>query len=120
MKSTNRDVRREAFEAFYTTYRQFDNTFASLLNASFEKDAFYARVRNYDSALQMTLDADNIPVSVYDTLITTIREHLPLMHRYTRLRKRALGVDELHMYDVYAPLSRIRESSSHTTKPRNC
>lgn len=113
MKSTNRDVRREAFEAFYTTYRQFDNTFASLLNASFEKDAFYARVRNYDSALQMTLDADNIPVSVYDTLITTIREHLPLMHRYTRLRKRALGVDELHMYDVYAPLvpdSRIKLS----------
>lgn len=104
MKSANRDVRREAFEAFYTTYQQFDNTLASLLNASFEKDAFYARVRNYDSALHMTLDSDNIPVAVYDTLIETIRAHLPLMHRYTRLRKQALGVDELHMYDVYAPL----------------
>src|SRR5690625_1532335 len=113
MKSTNRDVRRTVFEAFYTTYQQFDNTVASLLNASLEKDAFYARVRNYPSAIAMKLDGDNIPTAVYDTLITTIREHLPLMHRYTRLRKQALGVDELHMYDLYAPLvpdSRIKLS----------
>lgn len=104
IKSKNREVRKAAFKALYSTYKKQQNTIAALLNASVKKDVFYARVRKYNSALEYSLDNYNIPVSVYDNLTETVRKNLHLMHRYVSLRKKALGVDELHMYDVYTPL----------------
>lgn len=104
MKRKDRRVRKDAYEAYYNTYRKVDNTMAALLSAALEKDAFFASVRRYESSLHMALDPDRIPIAVYDNLLATVRSHLPLLHRYIRLRKRALGLDELHMYDLYAPL----------------
>ncbi|WP_445614302.1 oligoendopeptidase F [Geobacillus sp. YF-1] len=104
LESADRRVRRDAFYAVYQTYDQFQHTFANTLAGAVKKDNFFARVRRYESARQAALDANNIPERVYDNLIATIHEHLPLLHRYVRLRKRALGLDELHMYDLYTPL----------------
>lgn len=104
MESKNRDVRQGAFTAMYDTYGKLKNTLASTLNANITKNIFYAKARKYDSALGMSLYGDNIPTEVYTNLIGTIHEHLPLMHRYMELRKKLLGVDELHMYDLFAPL----------------
>ncbi|EST55995.1 oligopeptidase PepB [Brevibacillus panacihumi W25] len=104
MESKDRRVRKEAFEALYSTYGKFRNTIAASLTSSVKADVFYARTRKYPSALYSALFADNVDISVYDNLIATIREHLPLMHRYISLRKKALGVDELHMYDLYVPI----------------
>lgn len=104
LESKNRDVRREAFKAMYDTYGKLKNTMASTLNANVNKNVFYAKARKYDSVLGMSLYGDNIPKEVYTNLIDTIHKHLPLMHRYMELRKRLLGLDELHMYDLFAPL----------------
>jgi oligoendopeptidase F len=104
MESPNRVVRKAAFQAMYDTYRKNKNTIAATLNASVKKDVFYGRVRKYESALKASLDDDNIPVSVYDNLIRTVRDNLPTFYRYMDLRKKMLGVDELHMYDIYVPL----------------
>lgn len=104
MESQDRSVRKAAFEAMYGTYDKYKNTFASTLNGAVKKDNFYAKVRNYESARQKALDANNIPETVYDQLVEAINERLPLLHEYTSLRKELLGVDELHMYDLYTPL----------------
>lgn len=104
LENRNRDVRREAFKAMYDTYAKQKNTLAATLSANVTKNLFYAKARNYPSALEMALSGDNIPVSVYTNLIDTIHESLPLLHRYMALRKKLLGVDELHMYDLFAPL----------------
>lgn len=104
MESKDRRVRKEAFEALYETYGKFRNTIAASLTSAIKGDVFYARARKYPSALYAALFADNVDLSVYDNLIATIREHLPLMHRYIALRKKLLGVDELHMYDLYVPI----------------
>ena len=104
MQSEDRRVRKEAFEGLYHTYDKYKNTLAAIYNASVKKDAFYAKVRKYNSTLESKLDNNNIPVSVYDNLIEAVHESLPVFHRYVALRKKRLGLDELHMYDVYAPL----------------
>ncbi|MEK3881698.1 oligoendopeptidase F [Paenibacillus sp. PL2-23] len=104
LESKNRTVRQEAFKAMYDTYGKLKNTLAATLNANVSKNVFYAKARKYDSVLGMSLYGDNIPKEVYTNLIDTIHKHLPLMHRYMELRKRLLGVDELHMYDLFAPL----------------
>lgn len=104
MESKDRRVRKEAFEALYETYGKFRNTIAASLTSAIKGDVFYARTRKYPSALYAALFADNVDLSVYDNLIATVREHLPLMHRYIALRKKLLGVDELHMYDLYVPI----------------
>lgn len=104
LESKNQDVRREAFHAMYDTYGKLKNTLASTLNANVTKNIFYAKARKYSSALDMSLYGDNIPEEVYTNLIDTIHKHLPLMHRYMDLRKKLLGLDELHMYDLFAPL----------------
>ncbi|MBB6216276.1 oligoendopeptidase F [Anaerosolibacter carboniphilus] len=104
LESGDRRVRKDAFQALYSSYGKQKNTIASTLNYSIKKDVFYARVRKYPSALQASLDSDNIPVSVYDNLIKTVHEHLPSMYRYVDLRKKALGVEALHMYDLYTPI----------------
>lgn len=104
MESKDRRVRKDAFKALYATYGKHRNTIAATLTSVVKRDVFYARVRKYPSALEASLFADNIDVSVYDNLIAAVREHLPLMHRYVSLRKRLLGLDELHMYDLYVPV----------------
>ncbi|MBQ9765494.1 MAG: oligoendopeptidase F [Lachnospiraceae bacterium] len=104
MESANRQVRKAAFEGMYHTYDKYKNTLAAIYNTSVKKDCFYAKVRNYNSALEAALGNSNIPVEVYDNLIAAIHESLPIFHRYVALRKKCLKLDELHMYDVYAPL----------------
>ncbi|WP_042162867.1 oligoendopeptidase F [Paenibacillus gorillae] len=104
LESKNREVRQNAFTTMYDTYGKLKNTLATTLNANITKNIFYARARKYPSALDMSLYGDNIPQTVYTNLIDTIHKHLPLMHRYMNLRKKLLGVDELHMYDLFAPL----------------
>jgi oligoendopeptidase F len=104
LESADPRVRRDAFKAVYETYGKFRNTFSSTLSGNVKKDNFYARVRKYSSAREAALSDNNIPESVYDNLVSTINEHLPLLHRYVKLRKRVLGLNELHMYDLYTPL----------------
>ncbi|SFR14474.1 oligoendopeptidase F [Desulfoscipio geothermicus] len=104
MESRDRRVRRDAFQSMYSTYRKFNNTLAATLGANVKKDTFYARVRKHPSALQAALFADNIPPEVYDNLIQTVRRNLQAMYRYVSLRKKLLGLDELHMYDLYTPV----------------
>ncbi len=104
LESKDRGVRQNAFTALYATYGNSKNTIAATLNASVKKDVFFARARKYNSALEAALDSDNVPTGVYDNLIAEVRKNLPAMHRYVALRKRALGLDELHMYDLYTPI----------------
>ncbi|WP_017726939.1 oligoendopeptidase F [Halalkalibacterium ligniniphilum] len=104
LESSDRRVRKEAFHAVYSTYGSFKNTFASTLNNQVKRDLFYANVRKYDSARQAALKPNHITEEVYDQLIATVNDHLHLLHRYVKLRKRILGVEELHMYDLYTPL----------------
>lgn len=104
LESEDRRVREEAFKAVYQTYGQFKNTFASTLSGTVKKDNFNARVRHYDSARHAALSNNNIPEEVYDNLVKTVNENLHLLHRYVELRKKVLGLDELHTYDLYTPL----------------
>lgn len=104
LESKDRRVRKDAFEAMYSSFKKQRNTLAATLNASVKKDIFYGKVRNYSSAIETAVDKDNVPVDVYNNLIDTVHEHLPLFHRYISLRKKVMGVEELHMYDVYVPL----------------
>lgn len=104
LESDNRDVRKSAFHALYSTYEKFINTFASTLSGAVKKNNFYANVRKYNDAREAALHSNHIPVSVYDTLVETINKRLDLLHRYVNVRKKLLNVDELHMYDLYTPL----------------
>ncbi|MCM3707111.1 MULTISPECIES: oligoendopeptidase F [Cytobacillus] len=104
LESDEQRVRHDAFKAVYETYGKFRNTFASTLSGNVKKDNFNAKIRNYDSARHAALSADNIPESVYENLVNTINDNLHLLHRYVKLRKKVLGVEELHMYDLYTPL----------------
>jgi oligoendopeptidase F len=104
LESSDRRVRKDAFKALYSSYEKQKNTISSTLNYSVKKDAFYARVRKYPSALHASLDGDNIPVDVYDNLIEAVEGHLDAMYKYVSLRKKALGVEKLHMYDLYTPI----------------
>jgi len=104
LENPQRRIRRVAYEALYQTYQKQKNTWAATLNASVKADVFYARTRRYPSAVESSLDDDKVPLRVYDSLIATVHDYLPEMHRYISLRKRILGLDELQMYDIYVPL----------------
>ncbi|MFS0558714.1 oligoendopeptidase F [Brevibacillus sp. 179-C9.3 HS] len=104
LESKNQNVRREAFKAYYSALINFQDSFASTLAAKVKGDNFYAAVRNYDSALEASLTPNNVPTKVYDELIDTVNDNLPLLHRYISLKKKMLGVKELHMYDIYVPI----------------
>ncbi|MEC2077106.1 oligoendopeptidase F [Metabacillus fastidiosus] len=104
LESEDRRVREDAFKAVYKTYGDFKNTFASTLSGAVKKDNFRARIRNYESARHSALSSNNIPEEVYDNLVSTINEHLDLLQRYVKLRKKVLNLDEVHMYDLYTPL----------------
>lgn len=105
MESYDRNVRKTAFETLYKQYGSYRNTLAATYQANVKAAQFYAKVRNYPSSLAMELAKNNIPLEVYDHLIEAVHEYLPAMYRYVSLRKKILGVEELHMYDVYARLS---------------
>ena len=100
----DREVRRQAFLNLMTTYRDFGNTIASTYGASVKKDQFLADSHHYQSARQAAMAPLEIPEEVYDNLITVIHESLPILQDYLSLRKKALGLDELHMYDLYVPI----------------
>jgi oligoendopeptidase F len=106
LNSGDREARRTAWEAYQDSYLALKNTFASNYLASVKRDVFYARARRYPSALEAALFRDNIPVEVYHNLIDTYRRHLPTWHKYWAIRRKALGVDTLHPYDIWAPLTR--------------
>ena len=103
-ESPDRTLRKSAYENLYDGFTAFKNTAAAILNGQNKQLKFYADARKYNSALEASLDATNVPVSVYDNLIEAVHAKLPSMHRYVRLRKKLLGVDELHFYDIYTPL----------------
>jgi oligoendopeptidase F len=104
LENQDRRVRQDAFNALYDTYAKFRNTLGATLNAAVKSDIYYARARKFESALQASLDDDNIPVAVYDRLIETAHRFLPSLNRYLKLRKRLLSLTDLQMYDLYAPL----------------
>ena len=104
LTSTDRRVRKEAYEAMFNTFGQFKNTIASTLGTRIKGNMFYAKAKNYESSLQQALYPDNIPTGVYKNVVNTINSNLEPLHRYISIKKRLLGVDELHMYDLYAPL----------------
>lgn len=104
MQSADRNVRKAAFESLYHTYGKVINTAAALLNGQINQLRFFARARKYPSTLEAALDRTNVPVSVYKNLIQAVHEDIGVLHRYMRLRKKLMGVDELHMYDIYSPL----------------
>lgn len=102
--SQDRTLRKNAFTSFYKGYRQHINTFASAYSGAVKAATAEASVRHYDSSRAMSMAGENIPAAVYDNLIDTVRKHMPAMYRYVALRKKILNLDELHYYDVYAPL----------------
>lgn len=104
LESSDRRVRKEAFEKLYQTYKQFENTLASTYSGQVKQLIFYAKARNYQSTLEAAVNANNVSPKVYENLVQTIDANLDKLHRYVRLRRRLLGVDELHMYDIYTPM----------------
>lgn len=104
MESRDRRVRKEAFEHMYAAYEAQRNTLATTYNYNTKTDMVAARIRKYGSAIEAALSGDDIPLNVYDNLIGTVNKSLPLLHRYVGLRKKALGLDAVHMYDMYTPL----------------
>ena len=114
IRSTNQQVRKDAFEALHETFLKQRNTIASTLSSQVKADIFYATQHNYASCREQALARYNIPVSVYDNLIETVSEYIPLLNRYMALRKRILHLDELHMYDLYVPIvEEINEEVSY-------
>ena len=100
----NRDDRQKVMSAFFGALGSYRNTFGSTLNAQVQTSVFNARTRNYATALESALDGPNIPTSVYKRLVDGVNKHLPTFHRYLSLRKKMMGLSELHYYDLYAPL----------------
>lgn len=107
MESKDRKLRQAAYEAMYSTYEQFQHTYAKTLQTNVKVQNYKARVHKYDSARQAAMSANFIPEAVYDTLLEAVNKHLPLLHRYLKLRQDVLGLDDLKMYDVYTPLSEV-------------
>ena len=104
MECHNREVRKKAFKAMYRAYKKQINTIAAAYNYNTKTDVVTARIRKYDSSLGAALSGDNIPVSVYDNLIAVVNENINTLHKYMEIRKKALKLNELRMYDVYVPL----------------
>ncbi|WP_040293978.1 oligoendopeptidase F [Acetonema longum] len=104
--SPDRQLRQQAFTHLFGAYNQYRNTFASTLGGNVKKNIFYTKTRKYNSTIESALEGDNVPVQVYDNLINTVHKRLPLLHRYVALKKKALELDEIHMYDLYTPLVR--------------
>jgi oligoendopeptidase F len=104
--SPSREDRQKVMEAFFTALGKYRGTFGSMMNSNVHGSVFYAKARNYHSDLEARLDGPNIPVTVYSRLVEGVNQNLPAFHRYLKLRKRMMGLSELHYYDLYAPLVR--------------
>lgn len=104
MENSDVNVRRAAFETLYNTFASYKNTTAAILNAQVKQLMFYANARKYASTMEASLDRTEVPTSVYHNLIKAVHENMDKMHKYVRLRKKLMGVDELHMYDLYTPV----------------
>ncbi|MBE5917507.1 MAG: oligoendopeptidase F [Pseudobutyrivibrio ruminis] len=104
LMSANREVRKEAFETYYHTMKSFVNTFAAAYNGEVKQRIFHSKMRKYSSNLEAAVDANNVSPQVYDNLVNTVNANLDKLHAYVSLRKKCLGVKELHMYDIYTPM----------------
>ena len=104
IKSKDRRVRKDAFETLFGTYKGFSNTLTTLVTSSIKNFVFNAKTRNYDCALESSLKPNNIPVEVYYNVVDTINNNLSSLHKYVSLKKKMLGLDEIHMYDLYVPI----------------
>ena len=104
MSSPDRTLRKNAYDSLYHTYASYKNGLAAMLNAEVQKNVFLARARKYDSALQAALFPSEIPESVYHNLLEAVHQNLDKMYKYVTLRKKAMGLSQLHMYDIYAPM----------------
>ena len=104
LESQNREVRKAAFEGLYESYGKFKNTLAATYRANVKQAGFFAKARKYESSLKAALAGSHIPVEVYNSLIDSVHAHLPALHEYVKVRKEKLGVEELHMYDLYVPM----------------
>ncbi len=103
-ESTDRVLRRSAYENLYRAFGDHRNTAAALLDAQNKQLKFFAEARHYDNALEASMDGTNVPVCVYQNLIDAVHQNLDKLHRYVQLRRKLLGVEELHFYDIYTPL----------------
>lgn len=115
IESADRRVRRDAYKSLYQVYRQHSHTLATTLGSQVKTHVFFSRARRHASALAASLHGNNIPVAVYKNLIATVRRNLHYMHRYVKLRKRILGLDEMYFYDLYVPI--VPEVSVSYTYP---
>ncbi len=104
MQGEDRVLRKSAFENLYSTYKSFENTYTAILSGHLKTLGFNANVRKYENTLEAALDSTEVPQSVYHSLIEAVHENMDKMYRYVELRKKLLGVDELHYYDLYAPM----------------
>ncbi len=111
IESPDRELRKSAFNNIYDTYYKQKNTLGAIYSSSVKADVFNARARKYSSSLEAALSVNNIPVKVYTRLVETVNKCLPLMHRYIKLRKKALGLNDLDMYDIYTPM--VEDISTH-------
>lgn len=109
IKSKDRRVRKDAFEALFGTYKGFKNTLATTLTSSIKNFIFNAKTRKYTCALESSLKPNNIPLEVYDNVVKTINDNLSSLHKYVSLKKKLLGLKEIHMYDLYVPIVDIKE-----------
>ncbi len=104
LMSADRGVRKEAFQSFYATFKQYLNTISAAYSGEVKQRIFTSRARGYASNLEAAVDANNVSPQVYENLIATVNANVDKLHRYVSLRKKCLGVDELHMYDIYTPM----------------
>jgi oligoendopeptidase F len=109
LENDNREVRKKAFKLYYNTLEKYQDTFAQTLSGEVKGNNFYMQARKYKSAMEGSLTSNNVPTKVYDQLVNTVNDNLPLMHRYMALKKKMLGVDELHMYDIYTPIVQVEQ-----------
>lgn len=114
LESQNPEVREGAFKAMYETYSAWKNTLGTTYISEVKKELYFAKSRNYDSSLEAALFQDNVEPEVYSNLVSSIHDHLPLLHRYVSLRKKLLGLDELHMWDLYVPM--VADQDEHISK----
>lgn len=104
IESDNREIRKEAFNTLYDTYCQYKNIFASLLVSNIKEDVSMARIKKYNNTLEASMYSDDLSMSIYDNLVNTVNDKIDVIHKYYDLKKKVLGLDELHLYDVYANL----------------
>ncbi|SMP47286.1 oligoendopeptidase F [Neorhodopirellula lusitana] len=104
LQSPKREVRKAAFDQYYAVFDDHRNTLAATLSGSIQRDVYYAKARNYESSLESSLFHDNVPTSVYDNLISAVRESLPAVHHYFDVRRRKMGLSDIHHYDTYVPI----------------